>query len=122
MHVGHKHMPDLVVISNFVSHMDCLSSPVASLDAQSMDLRPSCEACLCCAEWYTMSADPDARSELSSHGAALLQIHTVAQEDSCQAEAHKPRQDVAGVAAACASWIRHCQDRLWVQKHKTGCE
>ena len=28
-----------------------LSSPVASLDAQSVDSRPSCEACLCRAEF-----------------------------------------------------------------------
>ena len=32
------------------AHFRFLSSPVASLDAQSVDSRPGCEACLCRAE------------------------------------------------------------------------
>ena len=38
-----------------------LLSPVASLDAQSVDPRPSCEACLCRAECIRCQLSPIAR-------------------------------------------------------------
>ncbi len=60
-------LPDLHR-SKFGVNDGFLLSPVVSLDAQSVDPRPSCEACLCRAECIRFQLSPDARSELRAAG------------------------------------------------------